>query len=117
MGDAYNRRIYQGAQRQEWMNSPPQYFPTQGVDPFGISGGSYMGPGMGRPPGNMGPPMPPGVFQHHQPAAFHLPPPGAIPSSNMPYRTPASIAGGRGGILPQIRPYGNHQGNAVLSPL
>ena len=116
MGDAYNRPFYQRPQRQEWMSSPPQYFSPQGMDPFGMSAGGYMGPGMGPPPVSMGPPMPLGAFQPHQPAGFHLPPPGAIPTSNLTYPVPTSITGSRGPILPApIHPYSNQQGSGFLS--
>ena len=115
MGDAYGRRMYQRPQRQEWMDSPPQYYASPVVDHFGMAG-SYMGPGMARP-GNMGPPMLSGAFQH-QPA-FHIPPPGPAPNSSLPFR-PSSSIGVRGPTLPHqtsLNSYMNHQSSAVVSPL
>ena len=118
MGDAYGRRMYRPP-RQEWINSPPQYYAPH-VDHFGMAGGGYVGPGMARP-GNIGPPMLPGAFQHQPP--FNLPPPGPAPNSNLTFR-PSSNIGIRGPILPhqppQINTYGNHQGSALstlASPL
>ena len=115
MGDAYGRRVFHGPPRQEWVNTPPQYYASGVIDPFGMTGGGYVAPGMVRP-GNMGPPMIPGAFQHQAP--FALPPPGPSPNSNLPFRS--SNIGARGTIISQpaqVNHYGNHQGSALISQL
>jgi len=116
MGDPYGRRMYHRPPRQEWITSQPQYYGSNAIDPFGMTGGGYMGPGMVRA-GNIGPPMLPSAFQHQAP--FTLPPPGTTPTSNMAF-TPADL-GSRGTIItsqsPQINPYTNHQGLPILPPM
>ena len=116
MGDAYGRRMYHRPPRQEWANSPPQYYGANIADPFGMNGGAYVAPAMIRP-GNMGPPMLPGAFQHQAP--FTLPPPGSVPTSNMTFRP--SNMGARGAMMSsqasQINQYAGHQNNALLSPM
>ena len=105
--------MYQGPQRQEWMNTAPQYY-TPTIEPFGMNGG-YMAPGMCRPPGNIGHHMPAGF--PHQP--YHMPPPGPIPTSNFGLR-PVNVGDSRspGIVQPshQTNLYGNEPASKI-SPL
>ena len=107
MGDAYGRRVYNRPPRQEWVNAPPQYYASGVIDPFGMTGGGYVAPGMVRP-GNMGPPMIPGAFQHQAP--FALPPPGPSPGSC------GSICTRTSSPSPGCRP-GHHPGAVRPSPV
>lgn len=90
MGDSYGRRNFYRPTRQEWANSP-QYYPTNMVDPFAMTGGAYGPPSMVRAT-NMGPPIIPNAFQHQSP--FTLPPPSTSPNANMAFQPSIDNRGG-----------------------
>lgn len=108
MGDAYGRRNFHRPPRQEWINSQPQYF-SPNVDPFIMTGGAYVAPGMIRST-NMGPPMLPNAFQHQVP--FGLPPPGPSPNTNLTYQPPNENIGAFSTNETQFPNFTNHEGNS-----